>query len=62
MSNKKSKDKCRYILDEKSQKYVLLPGCIGTAAFGVHRCTCYETNYIEKKEKKLINKGLLLGY
>lgn len=33
--------KCHYIQDPEIGK-VLIPGCMGTAAMGVHNCTCYD--------------------
>ena len=31
--------KCHYIYEAKIGK-VLIPGCMGTAAMGIHNCTC----------------------
>ena len=31
--------KCHYIYDKKAGK-ILIPGCMGTAAMGIHNCTC----------------------
>ena len=31
---------CHYINDPEAGR-VLIPGCMGTAALGLHRCTCY---------------------
>lgn len=59
---------CHYIRDKKVGK-VLIPGCIGTAVFGIDRCTCHnvgsksieerisnleiEINSLKKELKKL---------
>lgn len=41
--------KCHYIKDESGHQ-ILIPGCMGTAAFGIHRCTCEKSQYKSKKK------------
>ena len=49
--------KCHYTYDPEVGK-VLIPGCMGTAAFGIHRCTCASNKSFSQFEKEVYNKIL----
>lgn len=43
---------CHYINDKKAG-LVLIPGCMGTAVYGIERCTCKSGNYKSMEERVL---------
>ena len=51
--------KCHYIYEKLKGKVlkILIPGCWGSAVYGVHRCTCRRNRKPkESKETKLIKE------
>lgn len=42
--------KCHYIYDPEVGK-VLIPGCCGSAVYGIHRCTCRQTGPPEPRDE-----------
>ena len=49
--------KCHYIYDKQVGK-ILIPGCMGTAVYGVERCTCRNESHSPKNEKDVLIKEL----
>lgn len=43
--------KCHYIYTEEGEK-VLIPGCMGTAVFGIENCTCRYETFADFERKK----------